>query len=40
MGIVLTTRIPLSTAEKREAVDLLKLAYRRKQEMQSQAAKP
>lgn len=40
MGIVLTTRIPLSAAEKQEAIDLLKLAYQRKQEMQSQAAKP
>ncbi len=40
MSIVLTTRIPLSEAEKREAVETLKLAYRRKQEMQSQAARP
>ncbi|HEX5085530.1 MAG TPA: hypothetical protein VFY40_26130 [Blastocatellia bacterium] len=32
MSIVLTTRIPLTEAEKREAVELLKLAYRRKQE--------
>lgn len=39
MSIVLTTRIPLSEAERREAVDLLKLAYQRKQEKQSQAAK-
>jgi hypothetical protein len=40
MRIVLTTRIPLSQAEKQEAVDLLKLAYQRKQEMQRRGAKP
>jgi hypothetical protein len=40
MSIVLTSRIPLTEAEKREAADLLKLAYQRKQERQSQAAKP
>jgi hypothetical protein len=38
MGIVLTTRIPLTEAEKREAVERLKLAYRRKLESQGRAA--
>lgn len=40
MGIVLTTRIPLTEAEKREAVERLKLAYRRKLELQGYAVKP
>ena len=40
MGIVLTTRTPLTEAEKLEAVERLKLAYRRKLESQDQAAKP
>ena len=40
MSIVLTSRIPLTEEEKREAVELLKLAYQRKREMQGQAAKP
>ena len=40
MSVVLTTRIPLTEAEKREAVERLKLAFRRKLELQRQAAKP
>jgi len=40
MGIVLTTRIPLTDAEKREAVERLKLAYRRKPDSQGRAANP
>jgi hypothetical protein len=40
MGIVLTTKIPLNEAEKREVIERLKLAYRRKLELQGQAVKP
>jgi hypothetical protein len=37
MWIALTTRIPLTEADKREAVERLKGAYRRKLELQNQA---
>lgn len=40
MSVVLTDRIPLTEAEKREAVGRMKLAYRRKLELQGQAAEP
>ena len=37
MSIVLSTQIPLTNAEKHEAIRLLKVAYQRKLEAQSQA---
>jgi hypothetical protein len=41
MSVVLSTQIPLTTEERRQAIELLKLAYQRRQEhMQNAAAKP
>jgi cytochrome c2 len=39
MSVVLATQIPLTEAEKREAVDKLKVAYQKKTEMKPQQAK-
>jgi len=39
MSIVLSTRIPLTDEEKREAIETLKIAYQRKLERQAQNRK-
>jgi hypothetical protein len=39
MSIVLATRIPLTEAEKKEAIETLRIAYQRKLERQAQLAK-
>jgi cytochrome c2 len=38
MGVVLSTQIPLTDEDKREAIEKLKIAYQRKQEQQSKPA--
>ncbi len=40
MSVVLATQIQLTDEEKKEAIEILKIAYQRKQEQQNKAAKP